>query len=224
MANVVTWNMQGSNWTSDFKWYTGIGNLFAHGADIICLQECGSPPASAVHVWQSPLDPQLHIFQWGTPRTLKYILFYHWDLHGNRVNMAIVTRLPIAAANVLPVLYPAMGAVWRPAIGITIGGLCYYTLHAISPGGADAAGLLGAIAGVAPATAIVAGDYNQAPVAMLGGMFNCPPNGPTHSTRVMHPANTYDYIHSNVGLIANAVGMVVGGLIASDHYPVAYAL
>ena len=87
MPNLITWNMQGANWTSDMKWRTGVLNLFNNGADVVCLQECGPIPQSAVLIWQSPVDPALNLYSWGTLRSRKFILFYRWDWIGNRVQL-----------------------------------------------------------------------------------------------------------------------------------------
>jgi len=48
-----------------------------------------------------------------------------------------------------------------------------------------------------------------------------PPNGPTHSTRTVHPLNTYNFMYTNRPAHAGLVG-TVQGLIASDHYSVEY--
>lgn len=221
MTTVVTWNMQGANWTSDMKWRTGVSNLFANGADVACLQECGPVPASAALLWQSPVDPLMALYTWGTLRSRKYILFYHWDLLGNRCNLAIVTRQAIGPANVLPTVLPAVGPAWRPAIGITLGLRSYYSVHGISGGGPDVPGLLAAINLAAPGIAIVGGDFNRPPGGAMGGMGVCPPSANTHSTRHVHPANRYDYMYTNWPALAGTVGTVIG-LLASDHFPVEY--
>jgi cytolethal distending toxin subunit B len=223
MTVVVTWNMQGANWTDDMKWRTGVTNLFSNGADLALLQECGPLPVSANLVWVSPADPLLSLHTWGgtVTRGRYSLLFYHWDvLGGNRVNMAIVSRVAIVPANVRPVIWGALFQ-RRPAIGVTFGVRTYYTVHGRSGGGTDVPGLLVAINADAPGTAFVGGDFNRLPVSPLAGMFCMPPNGPTHSTRTNHPLNTLDYMFTNWAPHAGLVG-TVQGLIASDHYPVEY--
>ena len=220
MPRVITWNMQGANWTSDIKWRTGLANLFANAhADVVCLQETGPIPASAQHVWQSLVDPLLHIYRWRYGRGYLYILFYNWDLLGNRVNLAVVSRAQFALADVLALQVPLFGPVHRPALGVRIAGWSIYSVHAISPGGPDAVGLLAAIGIFAPAgNVIVCGDFNHFPGGMLGGLNVCPPDGNTHSTRIMHPANCYDYAYTN---LAARPGTRCN-LIMSDHFPVMY--
>jgi hypothetical protein len=223
MTVVITWNMQGANWTSDMKWRTGVTNLFNNGADVALLQECGPLPASANHVWTSPVDPLLSLHTWGgtVTRPGYSVLFYHWDaLGGNRVNLAIVTRRAIVPANVRPVVWGAV-IQQRPAIGVTVGIRTYYSIHGISPAGPDVPGLLTAVAADAPGPSFAGGDFNRLPVTPCGGLSAMPPNGPTHSTRTNHPLNTYDYMYTNWPLHAGLVG-TVQSLIASDHYPVEY--
>ena len=52
--NIATWNMQGSNASTENKWNTQVKNAIAQlGLDVFCLQECGLVPLSAHHevVW-----------------------------------------------------------------------------------------------------------------------------------------------------------------------------
>lgn len=222
MPVVVTWNMQGANWSDDMKWRTGVANLFSNGADIALLQECGPVPASAALQWVSPANPLLRQYTWGGTATRpgKHILFYHWDvLGGNRVNMAIVSRLPFAAIR--PVVV-SVTMHWRPAIGVTINGANYYCIHAISPGGPDVPGLLAAIAIDSIGTNFyVGGDFNRVPANHLLGVWFLAADGNTHSTRQNHPASMYDYMYTDVANDALTVGERAG-LIASDHFPVVY--
>ena len=214
-----TWNMQGASHSTENKWNMGVLPMFAQGgADVVCLQECGGVPASAVPVVAPPfaLPPGVQLLTWGTLRTRKYILFYPSDPNGNRCNLAVVTRaLPTAAALV----WPAAGPSWRPALGAQVGGGPYFfSIHAISPGGPDATGLLAAIAGMGGASCVL-GDYNRAPgtFALPAGWAFCPPNGPTYPAT--GPVATYDYLTNNAGYVA---GGTVQGFYLSDHLAVAY--
>lgn len=214
MPQVVTWNMQGGNASTEIKWHTGIGNLLHEIAPIICAQECGGiPPSADIQPGNLGGDPAYRLYWWGTERTRKYISFYFWDVNGNRVNQAIISEV---APTAWLVVLPAAGPIWRPAIGALIGGVWYFCLHGISPGGADAAGLLAQIPGLVGATPWIAcGDYNREPAPALPTGNVCPPNNHTYS--VNNPIHSYDYAYrSGPGVI----GTRLNNLIMSDHYAV----
>src|SRR5262249_49689686 len=94
-----------------------------------------------------------------------------------------------------------------------------FCCHAISPGGADAPGLLAA-AQVAAAGVpwVVAGDFNREPNGFApAGNVVCPPNGPTFSTT--NPTSRYDYAIHGGGAVVTGVRL---SLVMSDHMPVAF--
>lgn len=213
---LVTWNMQGSSASTENKWNTGVYNLMTQlSADVVCLQECGAVPLSANLVAQDPSGWQM--YTWGTTRTRKYILFFPWDTHGNRCNLALVSPYqPQTPLTLLPLNPPQ----WRPVLGAAINGIWCFSLHAISPGGPDAASLIAAVAAAAGGGAnwIVAGDYNRAPGTLVVPQTINPPNGVTHPSS----NSQYDYA---VGTNTTAVtGQVVNTLVLSDHYPVFYQI
>lgn len=216
---VGTWNMQGSSHSQENKWNEGVMNMMVQlNVDVFCLQECGSVPASA-NLLQNNFGgiPGLVLYSWGgtTTRPFGYILFYPADPNGNRCNLAIVSRvLPANPA----LLYPAAPPVWRPVIGANYGIYCF-TIHAISPGGPDVAGLLNAINGTGVGNWLAAGDYNRAPDGAFpaGPWQVCPPNGNTYPAT--NPQQKYDYL-AEVGAAAR-IGTVVN-LQMSDHLPVVY--
>lgn len=231
--NVITWNMQGSNATTENKWNTGVMNIMnsIKPTPIVCLQECGGVPASAdpIDVINFPLTTgetdRVYVYRWGGTRSRPgyYILFHDWDVNGNRVNSAIVTNVLPTSLNDITLLSPSTGPVWRPALGVNFQGTWVFSFHAISPGGPDAAGMLAQVAqfcGTSNSPWLVAGDWNRQPSALTlpANSVICPPNGNTYS--ILFPNAQYDYC---VCSGANSVtGTVLNTLIMSDHFPVGY--
>jgi cytolethal distending toxin subunit B len=219
--HIVTWNMQGANHSEENKWNAGVRNLMNNAGHICCLQECGAVPASA-HLVNANFAGimGLNYYTWGTERTAIHILFYPADPNGNRCNLAIVSERPPLNARMV---YPAATPVWRPAIGIQVNpNFWVFTLHAISPNGPDAPGLLNAINGSVPPGASWAalGDYNREPVTLVTPYVVVPPNRNTFS--VNNPVRAIDYCVKNY--VPQNWGAVQLGLIMSDHYPVVFLL
>jgi cytolethal distending toxin subunit B len=224
---ITTWNMQGSSASTEVKWQTGVAPLL-QSADVVCLQESGGVPGSAVHLNDvSFKDPAgnmevVSLYAWGgTESRPRYgIAFHHWDVGGNRVNEAIVA--PIGAGGACTLIWPAYLPVWRPALGLNVNGGWILSFHAISGGGADAANMVAAIASSLAGSAWCAGaDFNREPgsFAVPAGCVVCPPNTFTYS--VMNPRARYDYFVRSGGGPAQT-GTVLG-LNLSDHYPAAFA-
>jgi cytolethal distending toxin subunit B len=220
-----TWNMQGANHSTENKWNTGVRALFnsipsgGGGITICCLQECGSVPASAQRVQLNCNVPQeVEVYLWGTARSGIFIVYYPWDLNGNRCNLAIVTR---DEPQGIVLLWPTALPMWRPVLGIALGGVCYFTIHAISPGGSDVPGLLNSVQFNVNNPWIVAGDFNRVPtpIAGINGVL-CRPNRPTYPTT--HPLNQFDYAVRSNG--TPAVQGEVLDLIMSDHLPVKFRI
>lgn len=234
--NVTTWNMQGSNATTEVKWQTGIANMLANARpqpDFLCLQECGPPPPSATFLGgiaaASPAGAptQIDVYHWGGTQTRggNTVVFHYWDVAGGRVNTAIVAR-GLLDQPACALIWPAGGPTHRPALGLQVGDGWIFSYHAISPGGIDAQATIAEVANSAvnagAAWWLVAGDFNSAPYTFqipVGSDF-CEPDGPTHS--VQNPISTYDYCVASWG--PDVVGARVGGMIMSDHYAVAYSL
>lgn len=243
--NLITWNMQGSNWSTEQKWQTGVLNVFrsllngGRNADVTCLQEAGRPPDgwNARHTYHFVVPagrpPDVQLYSFGVTRSPRAgvglnVLFYEWDEAGNRVNLAIAWRAQVGLPGV-ELRWAAAGPVWRPVLGVQLPAPApagwFFSCHAISPGGADAPGLLQAAAGVAGAGVawVVAGDFNREPAGPAGlaplphGSSICPPNGPTYS--VLHPVSRYDYA---VRSGAAVTGQVLD-LHMSDHKPVEFS-
>lgn len=210
---LFTWNMQGSNASTEVKWQTALGQLMLD-YHIGCLQETGPVPGGATQIGAGlGGNPNYNLFAWGGTGTRpgRYISFFDWDYAGHRVNQAIVTRVMPTAWQCV---WPAVAPQWRPLIGVSIGGNWYNCIHAISPGGADAAGLLVAGAGHA-GTWFTAGDFNREPDPPLPTGTVRPPNRGTY----ISSGARYDYAYTNG---RSSDGAVIDGLIMSDHFPVGY--
>lgn len=231
--NIVTWNMQGGNASTEVKWQTGVGNMLTNlnpRPDFVCVQEAGVPPASAEHLGAVEVAlpggggfTQVDYYAWGGTRSrpAHSIAFHHWDELGNRVNTAIVSNTFVPPMPPISLLW-GPGPVWRPAVAWNVGGGWVFSFHAISPGGPDAAGTVGAIPGLVGGAAwVIGGDFNREPnsFAIPGGSVFCPPGGNTYS--VTNPTRRLDYCVSSVA--AQGPGTVLS-LIMSDHYPVAFAI
>ena len=223
--------MQGASHSTEAKWQTGVLNLLTTKEpwrpDVLALQEAGAVPASATFVSHVPRPGppggaaavvDLYTYGGTVSRPAYSIVFHNWDVAGHRVNLALVTGGVVAAADVE--LAWGAGPIWRPALGLRMaGGARVFSIHAISPGGVDAIGLLAAAAHTAPW--YVAGDFNREPntVAVPAGGNVCPPSGATYPV-APRPVSEYDYCVRGDGGAA-VVGTGVG-LVMSDHYPVAY--
>jgi len=230
--NFITWNMQGATGFRESKWTTDITRLLQMGAEVLCLQEAGVPPPTAVAIpppaWianTAPAGIPWAFLQWNLGSRSRaryvYIFWMQTDPGANRNNLAIVsTQIPnglIAVNGGLP------GA--RPSIGIQMGiggtNVNIYSLHAFSGGGGNAPNLINNINAVGgPWFAL--GDYNRPPVSWGGialppGTTGCPHNG-----RTTHPGSgtNLDYSFKNPGPAIE--GEVLDNFIVSDHYPVLY--
>ncbi|HLK96467.1 MAG TPA: endonuclease/exonuclease/phosphatase family protein [Hymenobacter sp.] len=214
--NIINWNMQGASHSTENKWNEGVLPFFTQQkADICMLQECGAVPASA-QLRQANVGGfvGLNLYTWGTDRNHKHILFYPADPNGNRCNLAVVsTTQPTAATLVLPLAPP----IWRPVIGMVLGGSFFGSIHAISPNGPDAPALLNQVAALGLPW-VVGGDYNRLPASMNSAawMVNSP-NGPTYPST--GPEKALDYQITAAG--PARTGQVLS-LYMSDHLAVAY--
>ena len=199
-----------------------VANIFTkYGVDVFCLQECGPPPRSFQLV-EANIQGHVgfNLYTWGSERAQKSVLYYLWDNGGNRVNLSIVIKAPPTDIQGVTLMVSPQGPVWRPIVGLTINNVTYYCVHAISPGGPDAPGLLEVVAG-AGGSWIVAGDYNRVPASLNYSAWEvCWPNENTYP--VQNPASMYDYLVANPGTPDNVKGTVLTGIKWSDHFPVGY--
>lgn len=214
---IVTWNLQGSSHSTENKWNEGLRPLIEQtGADAICVQECGAVPETAAP--QGRNNAGLELYTWGGTKTRPgvWILFYPWDVNGNRCNLAVISRIP--PQNPL-VLYPA-GLAHRPVIGAQYNNVFVFSIHGISPGGPDVQGLLNAVVAQGLASWVVAGDFNREPGTIPpGAWIVCPPAGWTHPATA--PASALDYAVVSANYGRQVQGQVLG-LQMSDHLPVGF--
>ncbi|MFF9376590.1 RICIN domain-containing protein [Streptomyces griseoluteus] len=259
---VITWNMQGANTDGQNKYSTVLPGLVGGGsdpnrADIALLQEAGAPPASAREMQRIAQDnywfrdgirPPVIEYRLGTNRGSQGWLYwmqteYHEDASIGRVNLAIWTRNRVDPVNVIvaqPGLYTERDGVWnsRPALGVAVDGVAYFTVHGLSGSGSDDPGLLWNIREQMVAAGlpwVAMGDYNRAPdgsanslVVRLAterpGLFHVrAPSNPTHPTNNTGTPTTLDYAVVPTGqTTVETIARVE--VRASDHYPVAAVL
>jgi cytolethal distending toxin subunit B len=239
MPRFVTWNMEGSNASTDVKWQTGVEKLVKDfDPDVVCLQECGLPPPSAkiqadfgkiAFVGEQPsngtiYDFEVNYYMWGgltTKRHVRHIIHLMTSDKGKKVNSAVLSQdAPASFISAKPGLSGA-----RPAIGMrlsfTTGGIWdVFSLHAWSGGGNDASALLHNIStvnGLATQWAAL-GDYNREPAQLMKKTI---PQGtiasaPDEVTRPKSGA-VYDYMVTH-----KSVRGVVQGTQLSDHLQVRF--
>ncbi|MCQ4212814.1 endonuclease/exonuclease/phosphatase family protein [Streptomyces longispororuber] len=248
---VATWNMQGANTNqpNGNKYISELPRLsVSAGADILLLQEAGSPPASAQHLqditgdniqyWDDLGSPiPVREYRLGTASRPQYLYWLHTDTNQTsppgRVNLAIWSRTRIDRDDV----YVARSAFTssRPALGINVDGVVYYTVHGLasSPGGNDDSLLLANIRDqMTPAGLpwIALGDYNRAPTTLQGNLGNTAVvHAPASAT---HPSSSTTLDYAVVPVLPatspqppTVAGIsVVNTIQSSDHFPVLYEL
>ena len=226
MTYLVTYNMQGGgNWVNVGPMLSGLQvpnpnnpyqSLYIR-ADVLCLQECGSPPDP--YGAATVVDAANHV------NTLDYrgskIYWVEWGNANNRCSLAVVTPHTITKWHVMPV-----GAHLRPLLGLKISfpgrakSTWVYSGH--MPSGnhnfASACAYDAIMSGQFTGDWILAGDFNCTPAE-----FTNPPGGrawvatdgaPVHSGGATHQGgNTLDYaVSPKVALTYFATQ-----LMSSDH-------
>lgn len=220
---ITTWNMQGATNSADSKWTIGVQQLLAPDkavdSDIVCLQECGAAPPSAVAavapawIGNPPAGLVTGYYTWKPSKVTYYVVWAQTDPNGNRVNIALASQN--APANLL---YAPPGLVGgRPAIGMLVGGSYVFSIHGFSGSGNDDPGLINNVYAMGTPNWYVAGDYNREPNTWVPphGVL-CPPDKPTYPAT----KRKYDYMVKDA---APAVtGITLDTFVVSDHYPVVF--
>jgi cytolethal distending toxin subunit B len=253
-GNVGTWNMQGSNERTENKWNNGVANIMRlQNLDVLALQEAGAVPPSANNpqsppnfkytLWPDPIGDGVNVtqYQWlGTASRPGYYIYYaQTDPNANRVNLAIVTRLP--ADEVYSFTPPGSK---RSVIGVRFGNCFYFTLHARSgtfdisranDGPSIVRSIEAAIDfGFPNAMWAALGDWNREPANLirspgfpLGRGENIPDASGASTSQPSYPANpgpsrNYDYVVTSPGLnLTNIIAFLLS-LYLSDHVPKIY--
>lgn len=237
---LVTWAMPPSPFLGRSRWRSDVARLFQSGAEIVCLQTCGEPPATAVPgtppPWLAGHAPAMGSIAWqfvlwnvGTKRQPHHIhiVWLGTDSAGGRANLAIAYSS--AAIEVFGLIYLAPGLPGkRPALGVRVsyGGAPFdiYSVHTIAPGGPDGPGLLRHILCTRSAHWFAAGIYYAPPdwwTDVLPPLaVVCPHNG---ALGHLGDATHLDYaLKSAIG--GATIGTVFAGFVVADHAPIAYLL
>ncbi|NEA49489.1 RICIN domain-containing protein [Streptomyces sp. SID10815] len=247
---VTTWNMQGASGgiVNSNKYVADLPRLVrgAGGASVVLLQEAGAPPASAqpgaviahnnIQYWNDRGEVfPVREYRLGTEsRPLGYLYWLSTATDASpttegRVNLAVFSTTRVAPQDVYVARSGFLDS--RPALGINVGGVVYYTLHGVSGSGNDDPRLLENIQtqmNTAGLPWIAVGDYNRDPDdlgAAVAGRFTV--HAPTEDT---HPSSTavLDYAAVPVGGAQQPPSVtgttVLSTFVVSDHYPVRYQL
>jgi hypothetical protein len=200
-TSFITWNMQGSTVQGASLWsdylppvltsHTHAG-MQGSTARVLMLQEVGAGvPPSATPRANPTNDSRVTYATWtgaGASRARPWAMYFLQSNNpsstatGGRVNTIVMFRTaldgngnPIGADQVM-VVNPspstsANASPRRPAIGIRLGNDWYFSFHALTGGGGDAASMLHAIADAVEAAQPAGVTYNWT----VGGDFNTAP-------------------------------------------------
>lgn len=243
---LMTWNMQGAGtggnpkakWEKLADWLITQPALTRPG--VVAVQECGvipdKLPGTVVLVREfAPGGWPVTVYRWtaedqsGLNARDYYVSYAELDTGANRVNLALVSEAePIDAATTF--------AETRPAIGVSIGGIWYFSVHASAAVGWDVEDLLANIwttEGCGPWIAL--GDYNKQPGDILwNGEVLAQPTQDCDLGSISPP----DYTHPRVPVQGSQLRILdycvqtadVGISVAqredmgmSDHYAVVFA-
>ncbi|WP_158834722.1 RICIN domain-containing protein [Streptomyces sp. NRRL S-350] len=259
---VATWNMQGANTpeSNGNKYSNDLPQLYGRtggraDADIVALQEAGAPPGGAVFQ-QSISTPNIHYFTddglhtipvqeyriGSAGRPAGWLYWLRTDTSSEqwgRVNLAVFSRTRVAPQNVYVAREGILGnrTDSRPALGINVDGVAYFTVHGWSGSGNDDPQLLRNIGDQMSAAGlpwIALGDYNRSPDSMRAAVgtdlvvhAQGLPTHPTDRVGTGTPA-VLDYAVAppSGGPLSQptVAGISRVGINSSDHYPVVYTL
>lgn len=252
------WNMQGAAGDIGSKWTNEVRRMVTNGQiDVLSLQESGHlPNIPEMHPLPTPgtrlglpldeggaFNGVLTEHAWHIrTRAAEYIRHvYHidHDTGGNRVNVAIVSSNRASRVIVLPpvVSYPAA----RPILGIQVGDVYFFSIHASASRGADAVRIIQRIRqyfidnNLDTSQFIILGDYNVEPnilrqrlqvqdPELLSELTIFAPNAITH----LSPTTSRTLNYSVAGCLSGN-SVILGALqsnimpeFRSDHMAVMY--
>lgn len=223
----ATYNMQGSSGGSATKWSTDIPQILRGGYNMVALQEAGPQPPGWLAWTSQYLEAdqnwrgwRVQHYRWRPPGQAAdwSIYFLRTDFGANRVNLAILTQQQASHVMVIrPAGWRNGLPTTRPALGITVNGTDFYSVHASASGGGDGAQLLSNIADTSRGSIWAAmGDWNRPPNTLQTqpGWHRYISNRATHQN-----SRELDYMVSNqrmagYGGVPRAYG--------SDHYAVMF--
>ncbi|MET8540911.1 hypothetical protein ABZW03_09675 [Kitasatospora sp. NPDC004799] len=255
---VATWNMQGartpegngSRYTNDLPRLLarGPGN---GGADIVAIQEAGAPPGGATFIqeintsntqWVDARSFVIPVREYrigSAGRPTGWLYWLHTDTDAGqpfgRVNVAVFSRTRVDRNSVYTTREALITNNWdsRPALGVNVDGVVYYSLHGSSGGhGNDDPQLLDIIGqqmGPTRLPWVALGDYNREPANLqpaVQGSFNVRAQSqPTHPVDRI-ASDTRRILDYAVTPVGQQQGVITGALRlpidSSDHYPVVY--
>ena len=246
----ATWNMQGSSASSEAKWSVSIRQMFsgASGIDILAVQEAGTLPQTARATGRTfdfngtSVQVSEHIWNLGTSQRPSFVYIYYapTDAGANRVNLALVSRMPADEVFLLPPPTTAS----RPMLGIRINNDAFFSIHALANGGVDASAIVHNIdiffqssPTLASTNWIIMGDFNREPGELLSSFelaLRLRTRIITNSAITQVSARrTLDYAivgNSNRAIVPAPLPSITastffGGFrthLASDHFPVTF--
>ena len=246
----ATWNMQGSSASSEAKWSVSIRQMFsgASGIDILAVQEAGTLPQTARATGRTfdfngtSVQVSEHIWNLGTSLRPSFVYIYYapTDAGANRVNLALVSRMPADEVFLLPPPTTAS----RPMLGIRINNDAFFSIHALANGGVDASAIVHNIdiffqssPTLASTNWIIMGDFNREPGELLSSFelaLRLRTRIITNSAITQVSARrTLDYAivgNSNRAIVPAPLPSITastffGGFrthLASDHFPVTF--
>lgn len=239
-----TYNMQGSTGGANgqSKWQSDVIPLMQGGVQVLALQEAGTIPASAtveshrtLTVWAPNgvhYNYDLTIATWnpgGRRGATYYIYLLNTDPNGHRVNIAFIST---RRADDQLAAYGSAGGAGRPALGLRFGNELFWSVHALSNGGSNAAALVESINSQSGARAWAAmGDWNRTPDNFENQLFNLNRQladnvttyrlqGQGTDVQTQASGNQLDYMVSNQD--DDSVGAYRMPLLRSDHWPVVF--
>jgi cytolethal distending toxin subunit B len=203
---LVTWNMQGIMGDGSSKIQDYLIPAYNEGVDVFCLQECGGlrdvlatcEKREIIHTDEllSPCFFGTLNFGTSTREKMLYAYIVEWDEDGNRCNLAILSR---EEPKELIYIGNPLNDKGRPVIGIRLGGIYIFTIHAFAGGGNDVDGFLRKIvdflSGRSYPPFFLAGDFNKEPlsVKLPDGLMVISPDYPTHGFITSGEEKILDY-------------------------------